>query len=205
MPTSNETYIYSADSSPKQQQQQSQQQQQETKMRSHSSMEQNRTESMKDLANCIEQNGLKGYLSNESIQCTNNNHTKSTSSIHVNTTMSSMNDISMTSNQNSGNNSITGCGAVTTTTILNSSSSSSNNDVDRDKIGGAGGTGGTGQKFSTHPHQNGHVTEKMSRTNLYIKGLPENFDDEQLWQLPPDQTKIKSVKAATDEDTKCRG
>ncbi|CAL8077049.1 unnamed protein product [Calicophoron daubneyi] len=48
-------------------------------------------------------------------------------------------------------------------------------------------------------------TEKMSRTNLYIKGLPDSFNDDKLWSLPPDQTQIKSVKAATDDDSKCRG
>ncbi|VDP67676.1 unnamed protein product [Schistosoma mattheei] len=130
-------------------------------MRSPNSIEQNRTESMKDLADCVEQNGgLRGYLSNESIQCSNNNNN--------NPKPASINKISKTN-------------------------------------------------YSTHNHphhhqsqlhQNGNAgtgAEKMSRTNLYIKGLPENFDDEQLWQLPPDQTKIKSVKAATDEDTKCRG
>ncbi|KAH9587162.1 hypothetical protein MS3_00005000 [Schistosoma haematobium] len=200
MPTSNETYIY-PDPCP--------QQQQTTKMRSPNSIEQNRTESMKDLADCVEQNGgLRGYLSNESIQCSNNNNNNNNNpkpaSINVNTTMSSMNDITMTSDQHSSSNSITG-GGVT------------GSDGDRD----GGGVNQFGKKFSktnysthNHPHhhqsqlhQNGNAStgaEKMSRTNLYIKGLPENFDDEQLWQLPPDQTKIKSVKAATDEDTKCR-
>ncbi|KAF6768087.1 hypothetical protein AHF37_09328 [Paragonimus kellicotti] len=48
-------------------------------------------------------------------------------------------------------------------------------------------------------------TEKMSRTNLYIKGLPDSFNDEKLWNLPPESTQIKSVKAATDDDGKCRG
>ncbi|KAA3680676.1 uncharacterized protein DEA37_0009791 [Paragonimus westermani] len=48
-------------------------------------------------------------------------------------------------------------------------------------------------------------TEKMSRTNLYIKGLPDSFNDEKLWNLPPECTQIKSVKAATDDDGKCRG
>lgn len=47
--------------------------------------------------------------------------------------------------------------------------------------------------------------EKVSRTNLYIKGLPDSFSDEKLWNLPPDQAQIKSVKAATDDDGKCRG
>ncbi|VDP95690.1 unnamed protein product [Echinostoma caproni] len=47
--------------------------------------------------------------------------------------------------------------------------------------------------------------EKVSRTNLYIKGLPDSFSDEKLWNLPPDQCQIKSVKAATDDEGKCRG
>ncbi|OON22425.1 hypothetical protein X801_01674, partial [Opisthorchis viverrini] len=45
----------------------------------------------------------------------------------------------------------------------------------------------------------------MSRTNLYIKGLPDSFNDDKLWNLPPQSDQIKSVKAATDDDGKCRG
>ncbi|KAK4471824.1 hypothetical protein MN116_005217 [Schistosoma mekongi] len=158
MPTSsNDTYIYPESTS-----------HQVINMRSPNSNEQNRTESMKDLADCVEQNSLREFLSNESIQCSNSK------SVNINTTLSSMNDITMKSDQNSGKN-----------------FSKTN--------------------YSTYiysHHQNGNVgggVEKMSRTNLYIKGLPVNFDDNLLRQLPPDQTKIKSVKAATDEDTKCRG
>ncbi|VEL34330.1 unnamed protein product [Protopolystoma xenopodis] len=47
--------------------------------------------------------------------------------------------------------------------------------------------------------------ERMSRTNLYIKGLPDNFSDDRLWGLVPDPAQVRSVKAATEEDEKCRG
>ncbi|KAG5445257.1 RNA-binding motif, single-stranded-interacting protein 2 [Clonorchis sinensis] len=52
---------------------------------------------------------------------------------------------------------------------------------------------------------NAFPVEKMSRTNLYIKGLPDSFNDDKLWNLPPQSDQIKSVKAATDDDGKCRG
>ena len=47
--------------------------------------------------------------------------------------------------------------------------------------------------------------ERQSKTNLYIKGLPENFNDESLESLVPDKTKIKSLKAALEDDFKCKG
>ncbi|VDQ00420.1 unnamed protein product [Trichobilharzia regenti] len=196
MPTSNEAYLYPETT----------QQEDEMKMRSPLPTDPSRTESMKDLAETtVEQNGLREFLSTESIQCVNNTgNSKLTNMTNMNTSMNSINDVTMKSEQSNN--------------LTNSSSGG----------GGAGNTGGGSSKsqkmshpahnhhhhhhnhnhsHSSHQHHNsnGGVVEKMSRTNLYIKGLPENFDDDQLWQLPPDQTKIKSVKAATDEDTKCRG
>ncbi|CAH8481383.1 unnamed protein product [Dicrocoelium dendriticum] len=62
-----------------------------------------------------------------------------------------------------------------------------------------------GSRHNARSHCLQNPVEKMSRTNLYIKGLPDSFNDEKLWNLPPDPVQIKSVKAATDEDCKCRG
>lgn len=62
-----------------------------------------------------------------------------------------------------------------------------------------------GSRHNIRSHAQQSPVEKMSRTNLYIKGLPDSFNDEKLWNLPPDPEQIKSVKAATDDDCKCRG
>ncbi|KAL7667580.1 hypothetical protein ACOME3_010603 [Neoechinorhynchus agilis] len=47
---------------------------------------------------------------------------------------------------------------------------------------------------------------QLSRTNLYIKGLPKEFDDAELARLCQGAGRIRSLKAILDKDTnKCKG
>ncbi|KAL3318180.1 hypothetical protein Ciccas_003161 [Cichlidogyrus casuarinus] len=44
------------------------------------------------------------------------------------------------------------------------------------------------------------VPEKISRTNLYIKGLSEDFTDDRLWDLVPHKDHVKRHFAAHNDD-----
>lgn len=60
--------------------------------------------------------------------------------------------------------------------------------------------------FSQGRSYNGHASEQLSKTNLYIRGLTPNTTDQDLHQLCQQYGKIVSTKAIVDPGTgKCKG
>ncbi|XP_071802943.1 RNA-binding motif, single-stranded-interacting protein 1-like isoform X3 [Asterias amurensis] len=74
--------------------------------------------------------------------------------------------------------------------------------------GSAGSSGSSSQQHSPHSQssQSSYGNDKLSQTNLYIRGLPTNTTDEHLVNLCQHYGKIISTKAIMDKQTnRCKG
>ncbi|XP_022080160.1 RNA-binding motif, single-stranded-interacting protein 1-like isoform X2 [Acanthaster planci] len=74
--------------------------------------------------------------------------------------------------------------------------------------GSAGSSGSSSQQHSPHSQssQSSYGNDKLSKTNLYIRGLPTHTTDENLVSLCQHYGKIISTKAIMDKQTnKCKG
>lgn len=97
----------------------------------------------------------------------------------------------------------------------NNNNNSSSNQLQGNGLSSGMSSVGGGSPVSSSGHQNNHHhnnssssnnSEQLSRTNLYIRGLPQTTTDKDLLQLCGQYGTIISTKAILDKNTnKCKG